>query len=293
MIDEMRNVAFLAALILNFYGAHASASDCAPRFTQSSQTVTVSATDIGVGGEARENFQIRVQNEGKGECSATLRLARQGTSTAIRYVLTSGGQFVEVLPADLGVPTARSDVFVPGVPSGANGRAVPFRLTFATEWGLESGQQREEILVSLVDEQGVTIDTMSLYFDITVPSAVDLRIVGATGANAIAEVDLGDLEADRVNVSDPFAVRIWSTSPYSVSFQSEGNGALIHRDGASRIAYSLRMNGTKVDLTGIPRSFGRATGPLGEAHPLLIEVQPFIAEAGDYGDRISVTVTAG
>jgi hypothetical protein len=299
VIDSMRNVTLPAALAASLWVAPvgATAGECGPRFMQSSQTVTLNATDVGVGAEARENFQIRVQNEGNGACSATLRFARQTTSAgdpSLRYLLVSGGQVVDVLPSNVSVPSTRSDVSVPGLPGGTNGRAVPFRLTFPTEWGIASGTRREELLVTLVDEQGTAVDTMLLYFDIYVPPAVDLRIVGATGENAIAEIDLGDLESDRVNISDPFAVRVWSTSPYSVSFASEGNGALIHRDGLSRIVYSLRMDGAKVDLTGgTPRSVGHATGPLGDAHPLSIEVQPFVAEAGDYADRVSVTVTAG
>lgn len=293
----MRNMTILATLAASLWVFPAAAGECAPRFTQSSQTVTLNATDIGVGAEARENFQIRVQNEGNGACSGSLRFARQTTSAGdptLRYVIVSGGQMVDVLPSEVSVPSTRSDVFVPGLPSGANGRAVPFRLTFPTEWGIASGSRREEILVTLLDDQGNVVDTMLLYFDIHVPPSVDLRIVGATGANSIAEIDLGDLESGRVNVSDPFAVRVWSTSPYSLSFSSEGSGALIHRDGLGRIIYSLRMNGAKVDLTGgTSLSVGRATSALGDAHPLLIEVPPFVANAGDYADRVSVTVTAG
>lgn len=295
----MRNVTLLTAMVtsLGIAPAAAAAAECAPRFMQSSQTVTLNATDVGVGAEARENFQIRVQNDGNGACSATLRFARQTTSAgdpSLRYALFSSGQTIDVMPSNVSVPSTRSDVSVPGLPGGANGRAVPFRLAFPTEWGIASGTRKEEILVTLLDAQGTTVDTMLLYFDIYIPPAVDLRIVGATGYNAVADVNLGELESDRVNVSDPFAIRVWSTSPYSVSFESEGSGALVHRDGLSRITYSLRMDGAKVDLTGgTPRSVGRATGPLGDAHSLFIEVQPFVAEAGDYADRVSVTITAG
>lgn len=295
----MRNGTLLAALGTSLWatGAVAGAGECAPRFTQGAQTVTLAATDVGVGAEARENFQIRVQNEGNGPCSATLRFARQTTSAgdpSARYSLVSGGQTVDVLPSELDVPSTRSDVFVPGLPGGANGRAVPIRLAFPTEWGITSGIHREELLVTLLNEQGAAVDTMLLYFNISVPPTVDLRIVGATGGNTVAEINLGELESDRVNLSDPFAVRVWSTSPYLVSFESEGSGALIHQNGLGRIPYSLRMDGAKIDLVGAtPGAVGPATGPLGQAHPLLIEVQPFVAEAGDYADRVSVTVTAG
>ena len=293
----MRNLPLLATLVTSLWAAPATAGECVPRFIHSSQTVNLAATDVGVGAEARETFQIRVRNQDSGACSATLRFSRQATSVgdpSLRYLLVSGGQVVDVLPSEGSVASTRSDVFVPGLPGGANGRAVPFTLTFPTEWGVESGTRREEMLVTLFDEQGNAADTMLLNFDIYVPPTVDLRIVGVTGGDAIAELNLGELESDRINVSDPFAVRVWSTSPYSVSFVSEGNGALIHRDGISRIPYSLSMDGAKVDLSGgTPRSVGRATGPLGDAHPLLIEVRPFVAEAGDYVDRVSVTVTAG
>lgn len=270
---------------------------CAPQFSQGAQTVDINALQIGTGEVARENFQIRVENADNGACTGTLRISRltsSPTDPAFAYLLVSAGQTIDVLPTESSAPTTKSDVYVPGIPGGAKGRAVPFNITLLTEWGISSGARTEELLVSLLDENNTVVDTMPLYINTYIPPAVELRIVGATGGNSIAEVNLGTLAPDDTTFSDPFAVRVWSTSPYSVFFESENRGALVHESSASRIPYKMNMDGSPVDITGsTPRSFSFATGALGDLHPLSVVVEPFLAPAGDYSDRVTVTVTAG
>lgn len=275
----------------------AAMAACAPELPQGAQTVNVNALEVGTGQVARENFQIRVRNVENGACTATLRISRPTGSSmdaAFLFLLVSAGQAIDILPSEISAPTTRSDIYVPGIPGGTNGRAVPFNITLPTEWGISSGTRTEELLVSLLDENNAVVDTMPLYINTYIPPAVELRIVGATGGNSIAEINLGTLAPEATTISDPFGVRVWSTSPYSVFFESENRGALVHETSASRISYKLNMNGSPVDITGsTPRSFSLATGALGELHPLSIVVEPFRAPAGDYSDRVTVTVTAG
>lgn len=289
---------YLAILLCgSFLGASDAMAACAPQFSQSAQTINLNALEIGVGHEARETFQIPVENGESDACAATLRISRQATSSmdpAFRYSLVSGGRTVDILPSESSAPTSGSDLFVPSIPGGTAQRAVLFNIILPTEWGINSGTRSEELLVTLLDESQNVLDTMLLYINTYIPPAAELRIVGATGGDSIAEISLGTLDADTINYSDPFAVRVWSTAPYSVFFESENRGALLHETSSSRIPYTLRMNGTRVDLTGsTPRTFGLATDALGDIHPLSIAVEPFVAQAGDYSDRVSVTVTAG
>jgi hypothetical protein len=292
----MRTTTLFMLSLAALYAAPAAA-ECAPRFTQATQTVNVNATDVGNSAVARENFDIRVGNDQTGPCSARLRFSRL-TGGELRpdsgFQLASGNQEIDILPDESSAPLTKSDLFVPGIAGRSNGRAVPFRLTFATQWGVRSGVRQDEILVNLIDEGGVVVDTMILYVNFSVPDAVELRIVGATGNDRVAEIRLGRLDSTQTNRSDPFAIRVWSTSPYSIAFESENGGSLAKDGGSDRIPYILRLGGREVALNGvISESVGRATGALGDIHPVQVEVEPFVANAGDYADRVSVTVTAG
>ena len=292
----MRTTTLFMLSLAALYAAPAAA-ECAPRFTQATQTVNVNASDVGNSAVARENFDIRVGNDQTGSCSARLRFSsltggEQRPDSG--FQLVSGNQEIDILPDENSAPSTKSNLFVPGIAGRSNGRAVPFRLAFATPWGILSGVRQTEILVNLIDEGGVVVDTMILYLNFSVPDAVDLRIVGATGNDSVAEIRLGRLDSRQTNRSDPFAIRVWSTSPYSIAFESENNGNLMQDGGPDRIPYTLRLGGQEVPLSGtIAKTVGSATGTLGDIHPLQVEVEPFGANAGDYTDRVSVTVTAG
>ena len=270
---------------------------CAPRFVQPSQTVQLTAVEVGANTETRENFQIRIRNENTGQCSASLRFSRLTTGVpgdAFGYRLESAGQTIDILPNEITAPSTNSDLFVAGIPGGGrNGRAVPFRLELPTEWGIASGSSSDTILVQMIDPVGDVVDTLALTIGINVLPAVELRIVGATGNDRIARIDLGALDARRSNRSDPFGIRVWSTSPYSVTYESENLGRLAHDTASDRIEYELLASGRAVDPSGtLPGSFGQKTTALGDFWPLEITVAPFTARAGGYSDRVTITVTA-
>ena len=292
----MRSTCIFFLSVAAFVGAPAAAK-CEPRFVEASQSINVSASEIGTGALTRENLNIRVENDGEGPCSGRLRFS-YATPTDISpnatFQLSSGRQVIDILPDDSSAPSAKSDLSVSGIPNGKNGRTIPLDLSFASQWGILSGTQRWEILVSFVGESGIVTDTMVLYLNFLVPDAVELRIVGASGDDKIAEIRLGQLDSRKINRSDPFAIRVWSTSPYSVAFESENNGNLVKDGGGDRIPYILRIGGIQLESNGAgSKSMGRATGSLGDIHPMQVEVEPFVAQAGDYADRVSVTVTAG
>ena len=182
---------------------------------------------------------------------------------------------------------------MPNIPIISSGRTVPFRLGFATEWGLERGSIAQEFVLTLHDQAGTELDSMILIVRIDVPSAVALRIVGASGNNPVRRINLGILDPQEINRSDPFGLRIWSPAPYQVEFSSENMGKLRKTTSLATIPYSLRMSGAEIDLeANDQRVFPRGTGSLGDFHPLRVVVDPFFAEAGNYNDRIQVSVSA-
>ena len=292
----------LSALALFAAAPAVAQSDCEAEFTDSAKTVIVQ--DIIVGGQdfTIERFDLRVrradreQGTNNGVCRAALRIARLSTSPTpndIAYTLQSRGQNLQILPNEQSPGTTRSDLLLPAIQNGNGGFNLNFQLGIPSGWGARSGAFVDDLIVLLVDEQGQILDTLPLTIVLDVPPAAEIRVVGATGNDAVARVDLGILDPDQVNQSDPFGVRVWSTSPYTVRFRSQNQGRLAHEDRRGLIPYRLFMNRHEVDVQGgVAEQVPEGTSALGDFHPMQILVEPFQARAGFYSDRVEVTVTA-
>lgn len=290
--------AMMAGLMLTLPTGAAAQSSCQPEFVGSGQTVVVPDIIVGRDDFTVENFNVRIRNASgiNGPCQATVRVARLSISTTpnpIDFTLQARGQALTILPRETAPGLPGSDLPLAQISAGPNGFALPFRLGIPSGWGLPSGMQTEDLLILLVDNQGQIIDTLPLTIRINIPPAAEIRIVGARGEQAISSVDLGELSSDELNVSDPFGVRIWSTSPYTVRFQSQNNGELVHSNNLGRIPYELLMEQRQVSVTGgIAKQVPQGTDAFGDVFPLLLQVRPFTARAGSYSDRVEVTVSA-
>jgi hypothetical protein len=272
----------------------ALAGDCRPEFVESTATVNFPSVEIGAGEFSRETFGVHVRNAGDGDCSATVRVRRIGAPLpeAPRYTLQSGATVFEVL-GEGAAPTAHSDLPVTNAPSDDKGAPVNFQLTLPTEWGLQSGFYGEQVELALLDPAGVEVDTLTVSLNIDIPRAVAMRVVGATGDAAVARIHLGTLSSTAPTTSDPFGVRIWSTSGYRVSVTSENHGQLVHHSNLGRLPYELDFDQRMVNLQGADSFvYPQHTPSLGRLHPLRVRVEPVSARAGDYADRVTVTVTA-
>ncbi|GAB5454727.1 MAG: hypothetical protein Hens2KO_09560 [Henriciella sp.] len=286
----------LIAFAFSAFAAPALAEDCVPQFVESSKTVSVNDIDIGARNISRQGFSISVINAGDGDCSAQIRAMRvQGSASRsnLKYSIRSGSSVLDVLPNQTAAATSNSDLFIGGIPSGDSGTNAPFVLSVPSGWGLKSGFHSEQIQLSLLDLTGQVVDTLLLNVNVRVPPAVSMRIVGARGAGGVPTINLGVISSRESAASDPFGVRVWSTSPYQVSFESENRGFLRHEGGLDEIPYDLRMGGRKVDLGGIGTfSFPERTSSLGDVHRLRVRAGPAVARAGNYSDRVTVTVSA-
>jgi hypothetical protein len=290
----MRRISLFLIACSGAFATPALAGDCRPEFVESTETVNFSSVEIGVGQFSRENFAVHVRNTGDGDCSATIRVRRVGAPLpdAPRYTLQSGATVFEIL-AEGAAPTAHSDLPVPNAPTDDRGANVGFQLTLPTEWGLQSGFYGEQVELALLDPAGIEVDTLTLALNIDIPRSVALRVVGATGDTSVARIHLGTLSSTAPTTSDPFGVRIWSTSGYRVSVSSENRGQLVHASNLDRLPYELDFDQRKVNLEGADSFFyPQHTPSLGRLHPLRVMVGPVNARAGDYADRVTVTVTA-
>ncbi|NCP25150.1 MAG: hypothetical protein GW854_13535 [Erythrobacter sp.] len=295
---NLRSSGLVAGLALVLPCAASAQTTCAPEFVEAAQTVFVQDIVVGRQDLTIEPFQVRIRNgaQESARCSATIRVARLSISPSInplRFTLQSQGQALEILPRETAPGSFRSDLRIAQLPTGRNGISLPFQLGIPTGWGAQSGRQIEDLLIQLVDDAGQVLDSLPLTIQIIIPPAAEVRVVGATGTDPVARIDLGDLDPEQLNVSERFGVRVWSTSAYTVRFESENGGALVHSEVRGRIPYELWMNQQRVSVAGaIAAQIPQGTNALGDFHPLQVQVRPFNARAGNYSDRVQVTVTA-
>lgn len=301
----------LGVLVATALPGAAQAADCLPEFVDRDYSVVVSGVEIESGGQSVENFQVRVGNASVDEpgrangvartapCDATILVARSNPQSVPGFPAYSiralGNQRVEILP-DPSLPGALDGgIRIVNAPPGPRGRAVPFTLDVSTEWGLTAGTYVEQLELLLLDETGTITDRTSLTITIDIPASVSLRLVGALlggGADGPALVDLGDLSNSEVTRSSPFGARIWSTSPYIVQISSANRGNLLKEQGTETIPYSLTFDAMEVDLmTGREFFYPVPTTASGVLRNMGITVQPVTASAGEYSDRVTVSVS--
>lgn len=291
----MRKIALLAA-IAAFLPTSASATDCTPSFVMETDSVVINAETFGPRDVAQSSFEIRLQNEGDTSCETQIRITRiEGTAdpAELEYTIRSGATEINI-QASAGAPTnSQGNLLIQQIPSEAQSFPINFLLTIPTDWGIAAGNYEEQLQMQLLDQDGRVIDT--LFFNIVayVPSAAEIRIVGAAGSGAVATVDLGQIDSRTASRSDPIAIRVFSTSAYVLTFESESNGRMVHENTVDTIPYRMDMDGGTVDLsTTTEFTFTRRTPRIGEIYNLQFSAGPVRARAGDYKDRVTVTITA-
>lgn len=284
---------YLFSAMLAVVAASAPAMACDAEFTSKSETVNVVGTDVGVGRFVTETIPVAIRNRGGEACSLTVRLSREEFGPdGLSYSLHSGSQTLTAAASE-SVGDVSSDVRV-SVAAGFTGTPLPLLLHLPMEWGVKAGTHTDRLSLSLMGPSGAVVDRLRVTLNVTVPPAVTLRLVGAIGDGAAAQVELGPIHALRETRSLPFGIRIWSTSGYRVELSSRNRGRLLHEKGAHGIPYLLTLDGRPVVVSGasIPFSVPRHTNSLGDYHPLGIVVPPVSAVAGTYTDQITVSVTA-
>lgn len=282
----------------------ATAQDCEPVIIDTDTALIIQAGAIEPGGQATRELSVSIRNEASGAnngtpCSATLRLARTGPVPSPDFppysVFGPGNQQVEILPDPGSGGTVQSDVNISAVTTDPTGRLISLRFTVPTEWGVRAGTYTDQLELLLLDETGAIADRSALTNSIVIPPAVSVRLVGAVlgdGTSGPAQIDLGNLSRSSETRSNPFGARVFSTAPYSIEFSSNNLGYLRHEAGEETIAYRLYYDGGLVNLGGNTEiGYPDHTGRDGSTRSMSIVVPPVVALAGNYSDRITITVT--
>ncbi len=307
----MRTRIILGALVSMAVSGTAQAAECDPVFVDRDYSIFVSGVEIEPGGQSVENLQVRVGNSstnlpgpgagaaGNPPCEATILIARvdgaQVPGFPIYSIRAPGNQSIDILPDPSLPATLDGGVRIANAPPGPQGRAVPFRLNVGTDWGLTAGTYVEQLVLLLLDETGTIVDRTSLTITIEIPASVSIRLVGALvgdGADGPALVDLGELSNSEVTRSSPFGARIWSTAPYLVEISSTNRGNLLKEQGTETIPYNLTFDSMEVDLAaGWEFFYPLPTTASGVLRRMAVKVQPVTASAGEYADRVAVSVS--
>lgn len=103
-------------------------------------------------------------------------------------------------------------------------------------------------------------------------------------------MDFGELETGEAQTA---YVQVRSNGAYTLTLESENDGALLHEKSVAVISYAGALDGAVVDLSSIGRTTGAPTDLRGRQHALRIRIGDVTQKpAGAYADEITVTVTA-
>lgn len=289
-----RTVSFAAALLV--VTPSAAVAECLPSFTSSPTTVILTPGATFGNNELSEVFSVRLRNDGDTSCDLRLTVGRDvGASDPDfpPYRLIGPNGAVSTIGSDGGGDSLENSVTVT-VPAGTE---VPVRYQVGTRvgWGAEAGDYIEELVFRL-REFGDRSDPVRQRAELrlTIPTVARIRFAGAGRTSGAAQLELGTLSTTAPTRSPPFAIRVLSTSAYQMVLVSQHAGALQRIGGAERIPYRMRVGGRLMNMAGgsdlISRN--RHTGPRGDLHPVSVVIDPDPERrAGDYTDRVTVTVT--
>lgn len=274
-----------------------SPSECIMKFAQSGATITLLATDIGNGETATGQVSVGVLGDASGsapaQCAGTIRVSRISlTSDIPDYRLSRTGRQLE--PSTSEAVGGPSNQFPVEFPASKASRDYELRAVAPMDWGLPAGHYTEQLQLSLVDKSGLIVDRITLTIDFGVPKAVDIMVVGASSNGRTAQLDLGELSSTQPTHSSPFGVRVWSTSAYFVTLDSENDGVLRHTLAMDRIPYELFVDGRQADLfsQSVIATKGQPSANSGDYYRMQITVPARVSVAGEYSDRLTFSVTA-
>lgn len=271
--------------------------DCRVRFTQDSATIALLAANIGPGhqafGEEIVSITAAAERDNSAPCRVDLRLSRLTSDPSFpNYRFTVLGRPLQ--PAISETVTGAQNEIIATIPSSRGGLSVNLQANAPADWGTRWGRYNEQLQLSLVGASGDILDRLALNLELQIPKAVDVMFVGATGTGRTKQIDLGVLSATEATRSQPFGLRVWSSSGYKVDIASENSGTLAHLQGMDAIPYRLEIDGSDMALTAGAAVFSKAnhTSRTGDLYRLGVSVPARRSVAGDYQDRITVSVSS-
>lgn len=277
--------------------ATAAQADCNPSFVDGSATIRLIPPTSFSNDLLIEPFQVRIKNSGDEACVLRLGVGRRipGGSRHFPAYSVTGPDGKVPLPSLAGAANnvGYGTEFI--VPAGEQ-VALSYDVRMNVGWGFEAGIFTEDLVFQIFEggpERPVITQDRQLLLEI--PKMALIRFAGISGLDGPALIEMGALSPNAVTNSPPFALRVLSTSAYRMELISDNGGALRQINGDYLIPYALSLGGKKLKLGGASEAIvtNRHTSSLGDVHRVEITVRPNPEyPAGEYSDRVFVTVTA-
>lgn len=296
----IRLIALITALCLACApeaGAHGNSADgaCRARLAPPAR-VNLSLADPLSGAASAEAFELELRNVSNGACPFALVFEegrrggglQRGSGAALHFRIAGDAAGSDIL-FDSSQPGAGSHVMLRG-----SRRDVRLFLIVSPGNNPRAGEYSGSVRLTLRNEASDDVDQAWLALEARIPEQVQAFISGASqSGGAYALLDLEELTTGEIGRA---TLRIRATSDVRIHFDSEHEGALAQAQGG-RISYDLSADGTLIDLRQGQRRRGQgmdASIPASAREiDLLVRVGDTMrAPAGDYRDRITITVTA-
>lgn len=277
--------------------ATAAQAECDPSFVDGSNTVRLVPPTSFNNDLLIKSFQVRIRNSGDEACVLRLGVGRRipGGSRQFPTYALSGPDGKMPVPSLAGAANNGGFGSEIVIPAGEQ-VAIPYDVRMNVGWGSEAGTFTEDLVFQIFDTRpGRPIVTQDTQLLLEIPNMALIRFAGISGLDGPALIEMGALSPNSVTNSPPFALRILSTSAYRMELVSDNGGALRKIDGSYLIPYAISLRGKQLQLDGAPDAIetNRHTSSVGDVHPVKITVRPNPQyPAGEYSDRIFVTVTA-
>ncbi len=285
--------------------AHNDADECSARLERPPQVTAVFADPLSLP-TAVEPFTLRLRDVSDSRCAFRISfedesgrdgLRRQGGRARLDYriALDAAGSTIIF---DSEQPNS---AFHATGPFGLDGRVTLYLIVDLGSRGRE-GLYRETIRAKvLAGGERRPVDEADIQFAARVPSHVQAFLSGTPSADGgYALLDLQELTTGETAQA---MLRVFATGDFSVSFESEHEGRLAHEDDEDAyVPYEFSADGETVNLNAALQQRSRGGTSHGNGHdedrrsveiPLSVRIGDVTrAPAGEYRDRITITVTA-
>ncbi|MDD2729945.1 hypothetical protein [Malikia sp.] len=158
------------------------------------------------------------------------------------------------------------------------------------QW-ISPGLYRGSLRLTLLDEQGQTLDRRDVEFKSMIHSVVHAQFGQSNSASGLnsTRLDFGEL---RQGARRSAALAVQANTGYTITLSSANGGRLVHNSLAQgRVAYQLRLDGRPVALNQ-PIAGLSANRPGRQSHDIEVEIGSMQQVlAGEYRDSLLITIS--
>lgn len=277
------------------FALHAPAimADC---MLQIPATVVLGHYDPGAAQATPVSWQVSVRSRNpKTGCRARLQVETPSQTSNLLLLGDDPAGLRVTLSQDAAgrqtLPVAPQDVALIQLDSDREATMVFWATRDTGQWISPKSLYRGSLRLTLLDEQGKTLDQSDVEFKSMITSVVQAQFGQSNSASGLnsTRLDFGELKQGSWR-SATLAVR--ANTGYTITLSSANGGGLVHSSQPQqRIAYQLRLDGRLVALNQ-PITGLSASGSGRHSHDIQVEIGSMQQVlAGEYRDSLLITVS--